>query len=246
MKNNLLSSGRLAWIVALATVLLQALARPAGAQLNLHGLSGAFNTPSAEVLGDGWAEIGYNSVPKHWAWDSRGLYRNDAYFGTVGFLPRVEVSFRVTTIPGFRKFAFVDSLSTYTDADRMLSGKVQLLKAGEILPDVAFGLEDVSGTHRFHAEYLVAGRGFDLAGTRVRLDAGWSGAALSTNGTQTLQGGFAGMEVRPARFLAFVAEYDTEKWNLGFKLRGPFGVTGRLVWLHGTDPSGGFGLSMKL
>ena len=103
---------------------------------------------------------------------NRGRFRNDIYFGTIGFLPRVEFSFRVTAIPGLMKFAAEDSLTTYTDADRMLSLKVQLLRQSGILPDVAAGMEDIQGTRRFHTGYLVAGRDWRAGRVRLRADAG--------------------------------------------------------------------------
>ena len=69
---------------------------PARGQVGISGVLGHWNTPSAEVLRDGGLEFGYNIIPERWAWDHRDQYRNDIYFVSVGFLPRIEVSARVS------------------------------------------------------------------------------------------------------------------------------------------------------
>jgi hypothetical protein len=240
---------RAALLVALVAVglLVAALAAPAArAQVALSGLSGYWNAPAARVLADGAVEMGYNTIPMRWAWDHRGQYRNDVYFGTIGFVPRVEFSFRITSIPGFRTFQDVDSLANYTDADRMLSLKVQLLQQSRVLPDVAFGVEDLQGTRRFHTSYLVAGRSLRAGPVGLRADAGVAFGLLSPRQRTTLDGVFAGLEARPLDVLALVGEYDTEKWNLGFKVRAPLGLTARCVWLGARHISGGVGLQFRL
>ena len=62
----------------------------------------------------------------------------------------------------------------------------------------------------------------------------------------TLDGAFGAVDVWALNRVACGVEYDSEKWNLGLKARGPLGITGRLVWLHARDLSGGFGLSVNL
>lgn len=229
---------------ALAALVL-ALAPPARADIGISGLSGHWNTPSAEVLRDGEAEIGYNIIPKAWAWDNRGLYRNDVYFATLGFLPRVEVSARVTAIPGLIGFRPIDSLTTLEDADRMLSAKVQLVRGGRF-PEISVGLEDFFGTRRFHTGYVVMGRSFAMRSTTIRLDVGYAGQVIRKSTRVTLSGAFVGMDLRPTPWLAFTGEYDTEKWNLGFKFHGPLGLTGRVAWLDARQLSVGAGLRLQL
>jgi hypothetical protein len=231
---------------AVAAVLLALAPTPAGAQVSGSGLSGYWNVPTAGVLADGEGELGFNTLPSRWAWDQRGQFRNDIYFGTIGFLPRIEFSFRVTSFPGYKKFVPVDSLSNYTDADRMLSLKVQLLRQSGALPDVAVGMEDIQGTRRFHTGYLVAGRSWKAGPVQLRADAGLARGILSPRTRTTLDGLFAGLEARPLDALALVGEYDTEKWNFGFKLRAPLGITARCVWLDGRILAGGVGMRFKL
>ncbi len=216
------------------------------AQVNLSGLSGYWNSPSAQVLGDADAEVGYNTIPKRWTYDHRNEYRNDVYFATVGFIPRVEVSARVTAIPGFYKFQGIDSLTRYSDADRMLSGKLQVVRGRRWIPDLTLGVEDPFGTRRFHTSYVVAGRSFRFGTTHVRADAGYAFILPRNVAGHTLKGGFLGVDARFIDALGLVAEYDSEKWNLGVKLRAPLGLTGRLVWLNAQSLSGGVGLHLKL
>ena len=232
-------------LVAALAALAIALAPSARADTGISGLSGHWNTPSAEVLRDGEAEIGYTIIPKAWAWDNRGRYRNDVYFATLGFLPRVEVSARVTSIPGFIGFRPIDSLTTLEDADRMLSAKVQLVRGGRF-PEVSVGLEDFFGTRRFHTGYVVMGRSFSMRSTTIRLDVGYAGRVIRKSTRVTLDGAFVGMDIRPSTWLAFTGEYDTEKWNLGLKLRGPLGLSGRVAWLDAHQLSVGAGLGFQL
>jgi hypothetical protein len=216
------------------------------AEVGMSGLSGYFNAPSAEVLKDGTVEMGYNMFARDWAYDHRGRYSNNAYFATLGFLPRVEVMVRVTALPGFIAYAVEDTASKLTDADRMWAGKAQLIRGSGFLPDVAVGAEDPLGTRRFHAVYLVAGRRLKIAGAEVRVDAGVAPRLLRRVTNYTLHGGFGGIEIRPIRYVALVAEYDSEKWNVGLKAATPLGLTGRLVWLHARTLSGGLGISFRL
>lgn len=223
-----------------------ALAGPARAQVSMTGLSGYFNTPSAEVLRDGTLEIGYNVFARQWSYDHRGIYSNNAYFATLGFLPRVEVMVRVTALPGYISYTESDSLSNLTDADRMWAGKIQVVQGSRWIPDVALGLEDPLGTRRFHAVYLVAGRRFRFAGMGARVDGGVTARLLRRVSNYTLSGGFGAFELRPAKFVALLAEYDTEKWNVGLKLSAPPGLTARLVWLNARTFTGGLGLTAHL
>jgi len=216
------------------------------AQVSLTGTSGYWNTPSAQVLEDSRLEFGYNTVSKRWAYDHRGAYRNDIYFATLGFLSRVEISLRVTAIPGLVAFSQQDSTSRLTDSDRMVSARVELLRASGPVPDVAVGIEDLEGTRRFHTGYVVVGRAVQCGWLRLRADAGYAGGVLRPRARVTLDGLFAGAELRAYGRVALVAEYDTEKWNLGLKARGPLGLTGRLAWLNSSILAGGLGVSLNL
>jgi len=238
-----MSGRRLLWLVAAAGLLG---ASPGRAQVGMSGLSGYFNTPSAEVLRDGTAEIGYNVFAKGRAYDHRGQYSNNVYFATLGFLPRAEVMVRITALPGFISYTAEDSASRLTDADRMWAGKVQLIRGKGLLPDVAMGAEDPVGTRRFHALYVVAGRRGRIGGIEVRVDAGVAPRLLHRVTNYTLHGGFAGFEVRPVKYGAVIAEYDTEKWNVGLKVHTPLGLTGRIVWLDAKTLSGGVGFSIRI
>ena len=87
------------------------LSGPARSQVSMTGLSGYFNTPSAQVLRDGSLEMGYNVFARRWSYDHRGVYSNNAYFATLGFLPRMEAMVRVTALPGYISYTESDSLS---------------------------------------------------------------------------------------------------------------------------------------
>ena len=239
MRNFPHASLFMVWIV------LWVIPETARAQAGLSGLSGFWNAPSAELFRDGKVELGYNIIPKEWAYDSRGEFRNDVYFATLGFLPRIEISARVTVLPGSRIFTDLDPGSRLTDADRMMSGKLLLLEQKGSIPDLALGIEDPFGTRRFHTAYLVAGREFRRNRTRARVDVGYASPVLRTR-AHTIRGGFGGADVSPLKPLSVVLEYDTEKWNLGIKARGPFGLTAKVAWLDLRRISGGASLRVTL
>jgi hypothetical protein len=68
--------------------------------VSLTGMTGMVNTPWCGVEPEGGFEVGYNSISKGGAYDHRDEHRNDVYYGTVGYLPHVELGLRWTMIPG--------------------------------------------------------------------------------------------------------------------------------------------------
>jgi hypothetical protein len=65
-------------------------------------------------------------------------------------------------------------------------------------------------------------------------------------GRRTLQGTFGAFEWAPSPMLALQVEHDTEKWNLGLGVAGPFGVRLRAAWLDLKSLSVGVGFGHSL
>lgn len=200
------------------------------------GMTGFVNTPWAGVLGDKEFELGYNRMPRAAAWNYRGLYRNDQYYATFGFLPRVEVGLRWTVLPGFYTFRPLVPESNYQDADRMFSVRLEAVKPGPRRPGLAVGIEDVEGSRRFHSTYAVAGFPFVISRLQNRVTLGYAprvfddllGKEVSV---RTLDGLFGAFEVSPWRNLAIAVEHDSEKVNSSLSVDLGFGLRARAAVL---------------
>jgi hypothetical protein len=208
-------------------------------------MTGFINTPWCGVEPNGDIDIGANTIPKEAAYDHRNEFRNDVYYATVGFLPHAEVGFRWTVIPGLRAFQDVAPDSKLTDSDRMLSGRLELLKPRPGRPGLAVGIEDAVGTRRFHSEYAVAGMEPETWPLRTRLSLGYAFKALTAN-RYTLEGAFGAVQVRPWRAVDVALEHDSEKVNaqLGYELG--FGFRARVALLSLRYTAVGLGWSHTL
>ena len=67
--------------------------------VSLSGMTGMINTPWCGVARDGDIEVGFNSLSKKGSYDHRGENRNDVYYGSIGFLPHLEVGVRWSPTP---------------------------------------------------------------------------------------------------------------------------------------------------
>ncbi|MEM7211197.1 MAG: YjbH domain-containing protein [Pseudomonadota bacterium] len=114
--------------------------------LNLFGVTGLIDTPTADMQPDANISItaGYFG----------GYLRNTI---TAQFLPGIEASFR---------YSVLNELSPppggTTLFDRSFDVKVRLLEEGRNWPAIAIGLQDFLGTGVFSGEYIAATKGFDL------------------------------------------------------------------------------------
>lgn len=213
--------------------------------INLTGMTGFVNTPWAGVVADRRLEVGYNHVPRRWAYDRRGMNENEVYYATLGFLPHVEASLRWTVIPGLKSFQDIVPESRLTDTDYMASGRLCLVPPGRTRPGLSAGIEDVKGTRRFHSSYAVAGLPWQIGMMQGRLSMGYAFRVLKAT-RRTLDGAFGAFEWSPWPRLVAQLEYDTEKWNLGAAVHGPFGIQLRAALLHVQSLSVGVGLGHSL
>jgi hypothetical protein len=186
------------------------------------------------VIRDQTVELGYNQIPKGAAYDHRDTHRNDVYYAALGFLPRLEAGLRWSVIPGLKAFSDIIPESELTDADRMISGRIEILPARLGRPGLAAGIEDAVGTRRFHSTYVVSGIPFEYQLLQGRFAVGYASRAL-TAGRYTLDGAFGAADVTLWRTVAAALEYDTEKWNTSINLGLGFGFRARaalLDWKH--------------
>lgn len=191
--------------------------------VSLAGMSGFVQTPWAGVLADRRFDVGFNFIPRRWAYDHRGTNDNQVFYTTLGFLPRIETSIRWTRIPGYRTFQEIVPDSRLVDMDRMASGRLMLFEPAERRPGLAVGVEDAVGFRRFHSTYAVAGLPLAVGTLPTRWSVGY-GFRVGDPGRRTLDGLFGAGEVSPTRWARVQLEYDSEKWNAGIGLTPGGGV----------------------
>jgi hypothetical protein len=193
-------------------------------------MTGFIFTPWAGVMKDREFEIGYNKIPKEAVWNRRGLNPNEVYYAALGFIPRTEVGLRWTVVPGYHTFQDIVPESPYTDADRMFSGRVELLTPRPLRPGLAVGVEDLRGTRRYHSTYGVAGMPFDFYRLQNRVTIGYAPRVFTASG-RTLDGLFGAYEFTVRQTVAAALEYDTEKWNSMLGINLGFGIRARVALL---------------
>lgn len=178
--------------------------------LSLQGYTGLLDVPDAEVLTDGdFAAAWSNQRDPRW----RALGGSDSWFVTLGLLPFVEVGGRVQHGPELVHTRTLSDLSVHAKA------QVPLRLLDPRLPALAIGAQDFAGAKaRFKTAYVVATQALWIA----RATVGWG------SGPDRLDGLFAGLELRPLRFLTLLAEHDGLETNLGGRL----GIAGRVGGLR--------------
>ncbi len=215
------------------------------AWVSLSGMSGFATTPWAGTIGDRQMEVGYSYVPKDWAFDHRGEHPNAYYYGTIGFLPSVEVQLRWTQIVGLRDFEAIVPDSRLADLDRTASARLALREPADGRPGLAVGIDDLVGTRRFHSTYAVAGLPGRILGVHGRAAIGYAPTAFAAP-RHVLDGVFGAFEVQPWRALRLQVEHDSEKWNAGIGIEPGFGFRLRVVALDLESLSAGAGWSWPL
>jgi hypothetical protein len=164
------------------------------AEANLLGQTGLVHMPDGRIDPDGTMRFGL-SYDKPYT----------ALWGSVTFLPRLELSARYTEInnvPGF------ENNTDYGDyKDKAFDAKFQLLRESTWLPSLTLGAQDYLGTRLFAAEFVAASKrlgDFDLT-------AGY--------GTKRIDGVFGGVRYTPSwhRNLSLLAEYDANDYTRDYR-----------------------------
>jgi len=184
---------------------------------SLTGTSGLVTIPTAEVLEDREISFGSSWLNKEWLAYSNNEYHSMINFVTIGYLPFLEISLRLTRLlnhPGASAFG-----------DRMIGVRLRLLKESKSLPSFVLGIHDflwsVSGypTNFFNALYLSTSKSlrFDSLIDRIQLHLGYGTDWLEAENHQ-FAGLFGGISVSPRPFIAFMLEYDAERINCGLQI----------------------------
>lgn len=160
---------------------LQADDRPFNHAANWGG-TGLLEIPSARVLEDGVARVGYaQALPYRWI------------AGGMGVFPGLEISGRYTEISNIESGLGPDFGA---NKDKAVDLKYQLLPESKWIPAIALGLHDLQGTKLFEAQYLAVNRQI------YPLDFTFG------VGTKRLKGIFAGVEWAVTEKIHLLAEYS--------------------------------------
>lgn len=153
-----------------------AIAQPAWSEvrpgINLSGVSGIIDLPSAASQPDGWLNLTHGTFGP--------ISRNNLTFQII---PRLSGSFRYTGIRNWNdnfcppNCSGANAFKTYYDRSFDLSYRI--LDEGRYLPSVTIGLQDFIGTSLNMGEYVVASKSI---GPRLRVTAGLGFGRLASNG----------------------------------------------------------------
>ena len=205
--------------ILVLTVVLALLFRPQNSSAqSLTGTSGLITIPTAEILRDGEVSFGANFMNKEYFTYGHNEYHGLANFATVGYLPFLEISFRLT-----RRLDYPEPQAI---GDRMLSVRLRPLKESRFFPAFVLGAHDfvrVTGTaiptNNFNALYLSASKGFGLRPVIDRID---FHLGYGTDWIEALDhqfvGPFGGISISPRRFITLMLEHDAEKLNCGLRI----------------------------
>ena len=202
----------------MASLVLLLCAQPAAAsEVNLDGVSGLLNTPTAEVIDEG--DVSFN-ISRHLNTiiEQNNDFIERSYSATIGYLPGVEVSLRFADFPERE-----DSNNSTNFQDRSAAIKVQLFSDEDL--EAAVGILDMGGESQTNE--AIYGALTYHAGNDVDLTAGF--------GTERFENGFAGLRWTPHERVSLIGEYDGTDTNYGLEVRPFDGLTlkGGMVSGHG-------------
>jgi hypothetical protein len=208
----------------LLIILLLGLVFTASAQ-SLTGTRGLVKIPTGRMYPDNTLVVGAGYVPpgifKRTAGEGIGLASGNAglnTFVTANILPFVEVMFRYS-----HEFNRQSNPLTQYFPDRMFTVRVQGLKETKYLPEIVFGMQDVTGAFDlslknayFSATYLVGTKNFDIGDYSIDTTLGYSFDFMGMP-AKDFRGFFGGVEVFTpyADHMSLMWEHDSQYMNVG-------------------------------
>jgi hypothetical protein len=218
----------------LISILFLLFSRVAHAQIGLGGFDAVMTIPTARLLPDGQAALGFGYIPRPYGLFEAPDHDNLTYFAAIGFLPFAEIGIRSTL-----------SIDTEYSSlgDRVLSMRVQFLKETPRRPAFVIGLHDIAAlvdleegaNNWFSALYLVASKTRNLS-NHVNLDATLGyGVDWITAPSHEFDGLFGGLSVGFHNALFIKSEYDARRFNFGFGLKMKEFVSANLVLMNGNE-----------
>lgn len=182
---------------------------------SLTGLSGLFNIPSGDITEDGTIILGANYLEKSHLKYARGIRDVVTPFVTIGFLPFLEVSIRITRQINYHGESHV--------MDRMFSGKIKFIDENKYFPSVILGLHNPYSTDaeakHFTSTYLAVSKNFSFSSflNRIHFTIGFGSDIIKAADYQFI-GLFGGVSISFFDNVELIGEYDAERFNAGIRL----------------------------
>jgi hypothetical protein len=182
----------------------------------LTGTSSVITVPVAYVPPDGTVTLGGGFVHRRYADYTIGPHHNALYFGSIVFLPFLEVSYRFSRPLVNLPFAL---------GDRSANVRAQLLSERGHRPAILVGAHDFlrtseGQTNYSTALYLVVSKAFQPAPKMpsVSLHAGYGTDWISAK-NRNFVGLFGGLTVSPMHGFELLLEYDGDIFSAGQRIR---------------------------
>ncbi|UCE06493.1 MAG: YjbH domain-containing protein [bacterium] len=223
------------------------------AGISLAGTSGMINIPTAEVITDQQITIVMGYINRHSAYLERGHCDNFPFYIVLGYLPRLEFSVGVTFVPGQKSY---DGTDTYKDG--IVSLQYLLLKETKFLPAVVVGTRDIYSFILLNTTFFVGSKTiFQQLNTKLQFHLGYGSDLIDRHlGVpkkdrkfpvgHTIVGVYGGLEISWKEAIHYMLEYDSQKFNTGFRFRLNPHFNFDLHFLNMKDLSGSFNLSFDL
>jgi hypothetical protein len=206
------------WIFPLFMLLI--LPRQNSMTQSLNGTTGLVAIPTAGMMNDGQMMFGMNYTDKEYNVRLRS-YNQHRYYITMGYLPFLEVSLRLT-----RNYAIkLDNPPVQWPGDRGASVRLRFLKEKKYSPSLVLGAHDffsafgVTEAVWFNALYLVGSKNLQLERLPITfgLNLGYGTDRMKAQHHEFI-GLFGGLSMKYRDFATIMLEYDTEKINGGMRL----------------------------
>ena len=182
----------------------------------LTGSSSVITIPVAYVPPDGTVTLGGGFVHKKYVDYDIGPHHNALYFGSIVFLPFLEVSYRFSRPLVDVPFAL---------GDRSANVRAQLLAERGHRPAILVGAHDILRTtvgqsNYSNALYVVASKSFRPSPKlpRLSLHAGYGTDWISAQ-NRNFVGVFGGLSVSPLHGYELLLEYDGNIFSVGQRIR---------------------------
>jgi hypothetical protein len=201
------------------TILVVLLWRPGvGAAQALGGMTGLVTVPIAEVAPYGDVSFGGSLLDRKYNEYWPGRYHQAGFFASMGYLPFLEASLRITR-------SYRAPKTTSGLGDRMASFRLRLFDERGRRPAVAVGVNDVfsalesSNAIRHNALYAAATRHWRKEGSILRwgAHAGY-GADRFRARHHEFVGPFGGLSLDAGPRFTGMIEYDARKFNAGVRM----------------------------
>ena len=213
---------------------------------SIYGVSGIIKTPNAYIVDNGRCVMGlayfkdYHIKPDE-KYEQWGVNFN------IGFHSRFELGVRLAILPDIPG----DSPIFDGYLDRVLSGKFLLLKEKKMVPQIAFGIQDIAGTRLHNSTYLVASKNIQMNKSfSILLNLGY-GSKLNDLIFEDARnhhfiGVFGGTEFSFKKKIVLMMEYDARDINSGLKIVVKDWLNINFLLLKMETPSAGLSLKFQL